>query len=182
MLASLQQVENRAGTRRRVAYHHREIRVEGMAEMASIPEVSWGIRDSDRTRTMTVPQKYALVVGLVYIALGVIGFFVTKFGDFVGHSNGALLGLFHLNPFHNVVHIILGLLALVAALALTPTATEGVNFIFAGILLFVAVMGYLGYLDGLLGVPAGLDPDNILHFVLGVVTLLFSNPWKVLTG
>ena len=150
--------------------------------MASIQEERWGIRDSGRGRTMTLPQKYALVVGVVYIALGVIGFFVTRFSDFVGHSNGMLLGLFHLNPFHNVVHIALGILALVAALALTPPATEGVNFIFAGVLIVVAVLGYLGYLDGLLGVPAGIDPDNILHFVLGVVTLFFSNPWKVLTG
>jgi hypothetical protein len=150
--------------------------------MASIPEVKWGIRNTDRTRTMTVPQRYALVVGVVYVALGVIGFFLTKFSDFVGHSNGVLLGLFHLNPFHNVVHIILGILALLAALALTPPATEGVNFILAGVLIVVAVLGYLGYLEGLLGVPAGLDPDNVLHFVLGVVTLMFSNPWKVLTG
>ncbi|HEU0086055.1 MAG TPA: DUF4383 domain-containing protein [Pseudonocardiaceae bacterium] len=150
--------------------------------MAAIPAAKWGIRYAGYTGAKTVPQKFALIVGIVYVALGVIGFFVTGFSEFVGGSNGVLLGLFHLNPFRNVVHIALGALALLAALVLTPPATEGVNFIFAGILIVVAVLGYLGYLQGLLGIPPGVDPDNVLYLVLGVVTLFFSNPAKVLTG
>ena len=150
--------------------------------MATITEARWGIRDAGRTGAKTTPQKFALIIGIVYIALGVVGFFVTGFGEFVSHSDTALLGIFHLNPFHNVVHLALGALALFAALVLTPPATEGVNFIFAGILLVVAVLGYLGYLQDLLAVPSGLDPDNWLHLVLGVVTLLFSNPLGLFKG
>ncbi len=150
--------------------------------MATIAEAKWGIRDAGRTGAKTLPQRFALVIGIVYVALGVIGFVVTGFSEFVGHSDSALLGLFHLNPFHNVVHLALGALALFAALVLTPVATEGVNFIFAGILIVVAVLGYLGYLDELLAIPAGLDPDNVLHLVLGVVTLMFSNPLGALRG
>lgn len=149
--------------------------------MATITEARWGIKERG-AGAKTVPQVYALAVGLVYLALGVIGFFVTGLSQVVGQTDTALLGLFHLNPFHNVVHLALGVLALVAALALTPPATEGVNFIIAGVLIVVAVLGYRGDLTELLSVPAGWDPDNVLHLVLGAVTLLFSNPHKVLTG
>lgn len=149
--------------------------------MATITEARWGIKERGPT-AKTVPQVFAVAVGLVYLALGVIGFFVTGFSQVVGETDTALIGLFFLNPFHNVVHIALGLIALLAGLALTPPATEGVLFIMAGVLVVVAVLGYLGYLTELLSVPAGVDPDNGLHLVLGVVTLLFSNPQKVLTG
>lgn len=150
--------------------------------MSTITEAKWGIKETRHPEGKTAPQLFALVTGLVYIALGVIGFFVTGFEQAVGYSETKLLGLIQLNPFHNVVLIILGLVALVAALALTPPATEGVNFIFAGVLIVVAVLGYLGSLKELMAVPAGINPNTVLYFVLGVVTLLFSNPHKVLTG
>lgn len=149
--------------------------------MATITEARWGIKERG-AGAKTVPQVYALVVGLVYLALGVIGFFITGLRQFVGQTDATLLGLFHLNPFRNVVFLALGVLALIAALALTPPATEGVNFIFAGVLIVVAVLGYRGDLTELLSIPAGLNPDNVLHLVLGVVTLLFSSPHKVLAG
>lgn len=149
--------------------------------MATITEARWGIKEHG-AGAKTLPQVFALAVGLVYIALGVIGFVVTGVSQFVGQTDTALLGVFYLNPFHNVVHLALGVIALIAALALTPPATEGVNFIFAGVLIVVAVLGYRGDLIELMSVPAGWDPDNLLHLVLGLVTLLFSNPLKVLTG
>lgn len=149
--------------------------------MATITEAKWGIRETG-TGAKTIAQKYALIVGIVYVAIGVVGFFVTGFGELVSQPDAALLGLFHLNPFHNIVHIALGAIALFAALVLSPPATEGVNFIFAGILIVVAVLGYMGYLQGLLAVPSGWDPDNVLHLVLGVVTLLFANPLGAIKG
>lgn len=150
--------------------------------MATMTERKWGIKETGHAGTQTVPQVFALVIGLVYLALGVIGFFVTGFDTFVGYSETALLGLIQLNPFQNVVLIILGIVALTAALAFTPPATEGVNFMVAGVLILVAVLGYLGYFSELLAVPAGINPNNVLYLVLGVVTLLFSNPHKILTG
>jgi len=150
--------------------------------MATASEAYWGIRDSGHVGAKTTPQKFALIVGVVYVALGVIGFFVTGFGNFVANTHTTLLGLFHINPFHNVVHLALGVLALFAALVLSPVATEGVNFIFAGILLVVTLLGYLGYLDDLLSVPAGWSPITVLHLILGVVTLFFSNPLALFKG
>ncbi len=150
--------------------------------MATIPEAKWGIRDGSRAGAKTTPQRFAVIVGIVYVALGLIGFFVTASAGFVGASDTALLGLFHLNPFHNVIHLALGALTLFAGLVLTPAGTEGVLFFLGAFLVVAAVLGYLGYLHELMAVPAGLDADNWLHLVLGVVTLLFSNPLKALTG
>lgn len=45
----------------------------------------------------------------------------------------ALFGIFHVTPFHNVVHLGVGALWLLAAFVLTPPAAEGVNFATAGV-------------------------------------------------
>lgn len=131
-------------------------------------------------RSKTVAQQFALVIGLVYLALAVVGFALTGVGEVVGPAHASLLGLLHLNVFHNVVHLALAALSLLAYV-LPPVGTEGVLFALGGALILVAVLGHLGYLTGLLGIPAG-GPDNIVHLVLGVVTLIFANPIKVLTG
>ncbi|MDQ3353640.1 MAG: DUF4383 domain-containing protein [Actinomycetota bacterium] len=60
----------------------------------------------------SVNQYLALVVGLAFVAGGVIGFYITGFDDFFNRdTNQFLLGL-EINPAHNVVHLVLGLLGL----------------------------------------------------------------------
>ncbi|HUQ38885.1 MAG TPA: DUF4383 domain-containing protein [Acidimicrobiales bacterium] len=59
------------------------------------------------TRTLT------LVLAVAFLAAGVAGFAVTGFDDVVGHSHQTLLGL-EVNPLHNLVHILIGAVGLVA--------------------------------------------------------------------
>lgn len=162
--------------------HRCGVTIEGKArEMTLYPaEVKWGIRDRGRTGPKTIEQWFALVVGLVYVALGVVGLIATRSQEVVGPSDVALLDLVHVNPFHSVVHLCLGVLALFAALVLTPPGTEGVNLALGGALILVAVLGYRGDLDYLLAMPALRDPNNLLYLVLGLVTLLFAGPLRVL--
>ncbi len=134
-------------------------------------DVTWGIANS--VGVDSLPKKFALVAGLVYVVSGLVGFFVTGFENFTEATDVALFGLFHLTPLHNVVHIGVGALWLLAAFALTTVAAEGVNFAIAGFYVLAAVIGYLGFLE-LLGVHAGADADNFLHAGTGVVSLLFS--------
>lgn len=134
-------------------------------------DVAWGIRPS--VAVNSIPKKFALLAGLVYVLGGVIGFFFTGFDNFTEVTDEALLGLFHVTPLHNVVHIGVGALWLMAATVLTNTAAEGVNFAIGGFYVLAAVIGYLGYLE-LLGVRAGTDADNFLHIITGVVSVLFS--------
>ena len=48
------------------------------------------------------------VLGAVYLLVGVAGFFVTGGVGVADTEGGKLLGLFEVNPLHNVVHLSIG--------------------------------------------------------------------------
>lgn len=53
-------------------------------------------------------QWLALAVGVVFVLVGLIGFLVTGFDGFVEPEGELLLGVFEVNPLHNVVHLLIG--------------------------------------------------------------------------
>lgn len=118
-------------------------------------------------------QSFALIFGLIYIALGVIGFFVTGFRPLLGETGATLLGI-ELNVFHNLVHVGIGALAAAAGLFLSPVETQGVNFAIGGFYVLAAVIGYLGALDILLSADQGYDGDHILHLISGLLFVIFG--------
>ncbi len=123
----------------------------------------------------TKAQSFALVAGLVYVLIGISGFIVTGFDEFIGNSQETLL-VFEVNPFHNVVHMVVGGLWLAAGLMLPPHAAQGVNFAIGGFYLLAAVAGFLGLgiLDDLLAIDGVLHPDNFLHLVTALAALPFG--------
>jgi hypothetical protein len=54
-------------------------------------------------------RRLALGIGIAYVLVGIVGFFVTGFDHFASPSNEKLLGIFEINPLHNVVHLLIGL-------------------------------------------------------------------------
>jgi len=56
-------------------------------------------------------QMLAGLVGVVFLVAGVVGFTRTGFGDFAGHQPVYVLG-FAINPLHNLVNVVIGLLGL----------------------------------------------------------------------
>lgn len=139
------------------------------------PENKFGIKIESRGRGRTLEQNYALLAGTVYVVIGVAGFFWTGlFANFAEQTNKALFGIFYINPFHNIVHVAVGAIWLMAALVLTPPGTEGVNFAIGGFYLLAAILGFLGYLS-LVSVPSGNDPDNYLHLITALVTVVFGS-------
>jgi Domain of unknown function (DUF4383) len=137
------------------------------------PEDKFGIKL--RSKSRTIEQNYSLLAGTVYVVGGIVGFFITGFGSFTEMTNHELFGVFMLNPFHNIVHIGLGAFWLLAAFALTPAGTEGVNIAIGGIYALATVLGILGYFS-LLSIPGGVGiGDNWLHLVTAVVTLIFGS-------
>ena len=136
------------------------------------PDVVWGVKESASVGVL--PQQFALVAGLVYVAIGVIGFFSTGFNSFTEPTGDKLLGIFAITPMHNVVHLGVGALWLLAAFVLTRPAAEGTNLAIGGFYVLAAVLGYLGFLD-LLAISSGFgDLDFYLHLITGVVSLLFA--------
>lgn len=64
------------------------------------------------TRTRAPHQWIALAIGAVYLLVGAAGFLVTGFSGFAEHDHGQTLLGFAINPLHNIVHILIGLLGL----------------------------------------------------------------------
>lgn len=59
-----------------------------------------------------VHQWLALIIGIVYLLVGVVGFAVTGFDGWTEHDHSQTLLGFAINPLHNVVHIAIGLLGI----------------------------------------------------------------------
>ena len=129
------------------------------------------------SRGMTWPQQLALAFGVIYTLIGIIGFFVTGFGDFFGNVNGAtmehdhtLLG-FMINPMHNVVHILIGVAGIALSRTLSGARTYG----------WLLAVGYgAAFLYGQIAIDKDWDflnlnwADNILHLVTALVGLVIA--------
>ncbi len=119
-----------------------------------------------------VARPFALIVGVVYLAVGLIGFVVTGFSGFVTSHGNSLLG-FDLNIFHNLVHLVIGLSFIVVSRLPDVTITQGV-LIGGGVIYLAAAL--LGFLDKLpiLAVNGSLAPDNFLHLFSGAAAVAFG--------
>jgi len=137
-------------------------------------EDKFGIKVEGRPGPGTLDQMYSVLIGLVVVVLGIIGFFLTGFDRFTEMTDHAVFGLFQTNGFHNLVYIIFGLLWLLGAFLLTPAGNQGMNIAVGGALLLVAVLGYLGYWS-LLSIPAGVNGDNILHLAVALASLIVGS-------
>ena len=113
----------------------------------------------------------ALAVGSSYVLVGLVGFAVTGFHDWVSHTDAALLG-FGLNGFHNIVHLGVGALLIGAAIQRDPTVTQGVLIGGGLVYLLAAFLGFTNHLDQLLTIRGTLAPDNFLHLASGVAAVL----------
>ncbi len=118
-----------------------------------------------------VVRPFALIVGVVYLAVGLIGFVATGFFADVVSSKGHSLAGFQLNTFHNVVHIAIGLIFIVVSQLRDAEITQGV--VIGGGLIYVAA-ALLGFLDRLpiLAIHGSLAADNFLHLASGLAAVL----------
>jgi hypothetical protein len=118
------------------------------------------------------PQTVALVFGAVYLLVGIVGFFVTGFDNFAGNSqHEMLIGLFMINPLHNIAHILVGVVGLLLARTLAGARTYG--WLLAGLYAVLFVYGLLavGKSWDFLNINAG---DNVLHIATAVVGLVIA--------
>lgn len=83
--------------------------------------------------------------------------------------NGAMLLWFQVNGVHNWVHILSGVLALLAGLTAAGSYAATYNKTFGLVYLLVGILGLLGvtFVVDLLMLNSA---DNWLHIVIGVVT------------
>ncbi len=112
-------------------------------------------------------QNAALLVGVVFLTVGILGFIpgITEDapGDFAGEdSEGSLFGVFQTSVLHNLVHGLFG----IAGIVLSRTWDGSRNYLIGGgaIYLLLWIIGLAGAMDWL---PAD-DSDDWLHLFLGV--------------
>ncbi len=127
-------------------------------------------------------QIYALVLGISFLAAGVLGFFYSS--DFSTGAEvarpanrDAVLGLLEVNGWHNLVHIATGIVGLGVAGRYTAARTFAIAVGAAYL-----VVALLGLAAGDPGVVLWLVPvnaaDNVLHAVVAVLGLVagFATP------
>ncbi|WP_113693102.1 DUF4383 domain-containing protein [Amycolatopsis albispora] len=123
-------------------------------------------------------QLLAGLVGLAFLVFGIVGLVRTGFGDFAGHSHGTLLG-FAINPFHNVVHVLSGLLGVLMATSSGLARTYGWLLLIGYGAVFVWGLMITGViasnpLSGL-GDPLHINAaDNWLHGGLALLGLVMA--------
>lgn len=128
------------------------------------------------------PRTIAALLGLAFLALGIIGFVSPGF-----------MGT-HLSAVHNGVHLITGAMALFLAFAGSLSATRMFNGVFGLVYLLLGLAGFLmgspgaaavghgGQDDRLLRViPNALElgtMDHIVHLIVGALFCLGAIAWR----
>jgi hypothetical protein len=125
---------------------------------------------SPTTRGRTLPEILGIAFGAVYLLVGIVGFFVTGFDDFAGHTDETLL-IFDINPLHNIVHILIGVAGLVLSRTLAGARTYG----------WLLAVGYgAAFVYGVIAVGEDWDflnlnvADNVLHLATALVGLVIA--------
>lgn len=110
-----------------------------------------------------------VIFGAVYVLIGVLGFTVTSGVSFFATEGGLLLGIFEVNIFHNVAHILIGAALLIAGLS-TVRAAKTVNSVVGAAYLVLGLAG-LFLVGTALNVLALNVADNVLHFASAAILL-----------
>lgn len=120
-------------------------------------------------------QQAALLVGLVFLVVGVLGFIpgiTTDYGslEFATHESGAeLFGLFQVSILHNLVHLAYGLTGLILA----GTASGAYSYLLVGGAVYLVLWVYglsVGHDSDANFVPLN-TADDWLHFALGIAMI-----------
>ena len=110
--------------------------------------------------------KFAQLIGIVFVAVGVLGFVPALITD------GKLLTLFPINGMHNAVHILLG----VWGIAVAKNAANALMYSksIAGIYALLAVLGLIPATNMLFGLAPIGGMDVGLHAVLAILAGYFG--------
>jgi hypothetical protein len=131
-------------------------------------------------------RLYCLLVGGVLVIAGIIGFFYeASFASGDSIRTDDVFGILSVNGWHNVVHIAVGALLLLAAGSAARLAAlfVGILYIVLCVLGFIATsnsgIDFVAENDTLVKLVPVNNEDNVLHLILGitgVIAALASRP------
>jgi hypothetical protein len=116
----------------------------------------------------TPAQAFALVIGATLVVAGIAGFFYNaSFGTGDGTERDAVLGILDVNGWHNVVHVLSGVVGLAVAGAYDGSRLYALGF--GAIYLVVALLGFVaGDGDEIFNLIPVNTEDNVLHLLIGI--------------
>jgi hypothetical protein len=113
----------------------------------------------------TPGQLFALVFGVVYALVGILGF-----------VNDPILGIFEVNALHNIVHLAVGAVWIFASNNVVTAKT--VNLTFGIVYLLLAFLGFVAgdFMEDLLDIGSENQAlaDNLLHLATGILGVYFG--------
>jgi hypothetical protein len=113
-------------------------------------------------------QLFALIFGVVLLAAGILGFFYNasfEVGDEV--ERDAVLGILDVNAWHNIVHILSGVLGL--AVVGSYAASRLYAFGLGAVYVVVTILGFAyGDGDAIFSLIPINTEDNILHLLIAI--------------
>ncbi|WP_432492644.1 DUF4383 domain-containing protein [Kineococcus auxinigenes] len=121
----------------------------------------------ERPRT-TAGQHLSLLVGVLLIAFGVAGFFVTGFSGWTEGTHEQQVIGFAVNPLSNVLHLVLGALGVLARTGARRARWYGIFLVAVGIALFA----YSNNADD--NALNANWPTSALHLVLAFAGLVIA--------
>lgn len=113
----------------------------------------------------------AILFGIVFLVVGILGYVPAITPDTNGRP--MLLGIFHVNGAHNIVHLASGIIFLLCGFS-GAGASRMFFRIFGTVYALVAVLGFAKGDGYLLGLIANNMPDVWLHVALAVVMLIIG--------
>jgi|tagenome__1003787_1003787.scaffolds.fasta_scaffold20736625_1 hypothetical protein len=115
-------------------------------------------------------QRYALVIGLALTAAGIVGFFYSSAFGKPGKVDD-VFGILDVNGWHNLVHLLSGLLGL--AVWRSYSGARRYAIWFGAIYGAIAIWGMvIGSGESILGIIPINTEDNVLHLLLALAGVL----------
>jgi hypothetical protein len=124
-------------------------------------------------------QNFALVFGIIYIVVGLLGFVPALVSPpeptyplVIEANHGRLFGLFPINLLHNLVHLGIGIWGVIAS----RSASEAVVFARGVAVLYVAltILGLIPATNTLFGLAPIYGYDIWLHATSAIVAVYFE--------
>lgn len=106
----------------------------------------------------------ALIFGIIMTIIGILGFIPEM------TPNGLLGGIFRVNPPHNWIHILTGVVSLICGIN-SERASRLFFQVFGIIYGLVAIMGFFYGEEPILGIIAHNMADTILHLIITAFSL-----------
>lgn len=120
------------------------------------------------TTGRSVNRLVGTVFGAVYVLVGLLGFAVTS-GVGLAAVEGEKLIVFEVNPLHNVVHLLVGVLLLLGSRSVA--SARAVNTTVGGVYLLVGLLG-LFLVGTSFDILALNGADNVLHLASAALLLV----------